>query len=182
MQIVFRLCALIFATQILLSGISARAFAEDLAATNASATGTSVAGTRDRLYAELAADVAELELRGSILKRVVKLVTPAVVHIEAKREAEAARTARGDSEEAGSGVIIERRGKFYVLTSRHVIKYSTVSGISIKLSDGRVLHPKQTWTDPGTDIAIMSVTAQDLVPARLGDSSKLEIGDFVLAV
>ena len=44
---------------------------------------------RDRLYAELAADVAELEQRGSILKRVVKLVTPAVVHIEARREAEA---------------------------------------------------------------------------------------------
>src|SRR5438552_13933084 len=110
-----------------LAGVS-RACAEDLAATNAATAGTSAAATRDRLYAELAADVAELEQRGSILKRVVKLVTPAVVHIEAKRETEAARTARGESEEAGSGVIIERSGKFYVLTSRHVIKYSTVSG------------------------------------------------------
>jgi len=61
---------------------------------------------REQLYAELATDVAELEQRGSILKRVVKLVTPAVVHIEAKRDTESSRPARGEAEEAGSGVII----------------------------------------------------------------------------
>jgi serine protease Do len=140
------------------------------------------AAAREHLYAELAADVAELEQRGSLLKRVVKLATPAVVHIEAKRESEAGRSSRTESEEAGSGVIIERRGKHYVLTNRHVIKYSTVTGINIKLADGRVIHPTQTWGDPGTDVAIMAIHTEGLVPARLGDSSKLEIGDFVLAV
>ena len=140
------------------------------------------AAAREQLYAELAADVAELEQRGSLLKRVVKLVTPAVVHIEAKRETEGSRSGRGESEEAGSGVIIERQGKRFVLTNRHVIKYSTVTGINIKLADGRVIHPQQTWSDPGTDVAIMAIHTEGLVPARLGDSSKLEIGDFVLAV
>jgi serine protease Do len=162
-----------------------RACAEDLAAGTAAPTSTAAstsAATRDQLYAELAADVLELEQRGSILKRVVKLVTPAVVHIEARRENDASRAGRGESEEAGSGVIIERRGKSYVLTSRHVIKYSTLAGISIKLSDGRVVHPKQTWTDPATDVAIMALETQGLLAARLGDSSKLDIGDFVLAV
>jgi len=183
MQIAIRACAAAAASLLFFSSaVSTSAFAEDVAGTNSVATATLSATTRDRLYADLAADVAELELRGSILKRVVKLVTPAVVHIEARRETEAPRSARGDSEEAGSGVIIERRGKFYVLTSRHVIKYSTVNGINIKLSDGRVLHPKQTWTDAATDIAIMAVGAPELVAARVGDSSKLEIGDFVLAV
>jgi len=158
------------------------AWADDLAATNTTGTSTSPVAARDRLYAELAADVAELEQRGSILKRVVKLVTPAVVHVEARRETDTNRAGRGEGEEAGSGVIIERRGKFYALTSRHVIKYSTVAGINIKLSDGRVVHPKQTWTDPGTDVAIMALDMQGLLAARLGDSSKLEIGDFVLAV
>src|SRR5438034_9198549 len=119
------------------------------------ATATTAASARDRLYEDLAADVAELERRGSILKRVVKLVTPAVVHIEARRDADTARPARGDSEEAGSGVIIERRGKTFVLTNRHVIKYSTLKGIDVKLVDGRVLHPSQVWTDPATDVAIM---------------------------
>ena len=89
---------------------------------------SSAASERDQLYAELAADVAELEQHGSILKRVVKLVTPTVVHIEARRDNDAARSPRGDAEEAGSGVIIERRGKLYVLTNRHVIKYSTLNG------------------------------------------------------
>jgi serine protease Do len=137
---------------------------------------------RDRLYAELAADVQELEQRGSVVKRVVKLATPAVVHIEARRDAEGSRPARGESEEAGSGVIIERRGRLFVLTNRHVIKYSTANGINVKLADGRVVHPKQTWSDPATDVAIMSITTEGIVAARIGDSSKLDIGDFVLAV
>jgi serine protease Do len=137
---------------------------------------------RESLYAALAADVEELERRGSILKRVVKLVTPSVVHIEAKREAETGRSPRSESEEAGSGVIVQRGGKSFVLTNRHVIKHSKPTGINVKLSDGRVLHPRQIWADPGTDVAIMQLTASDLVPARLGDSSHLEIGDFVLAV
>jgi serine protease Do len=150
---------------------------------DSSSTGAAAVPTmRDRLYAELAADVAELDQRGNILKRVVKLATPAVVHIEARREAEAGRSPRGESEEAGSGVIIERHGKLYVLTNRHVIKYSTLTGINVKLADGRVLHPKQTWADPATDVAIMQINTEGLVPARLGDSSTLEIGDFVLAV
>src|SRR5262245_16447318 len=104
---------------------------------------SAVATARDRLYAALAADVADLEERGSILKRVLKLATPAVVHIEARREVEAGRSPRVDSEEAGSGVIIERHGKLCVLTNRHVIKYSTLTGINVKLADGRVVHPTQ---------------------------------------
>src|SRR6186713_1372865 len=61
----------------------------------------STVSERDRLYAELAADVAELEQRGSALKRVVKLATPAVVHIEARRDHDGVRPAKGESEEAG---------------------------------------------------------------------------------
>jgi serine protease Do len=79
-------------------------------------------------------------------------------------------------------VLIERRGKYYVLTNRHVVKYSTLTGIDVKLADGRVLHPSQVWSDRATDIAILAVGGGDLVPARLGDARKLDIGDFVLAV
>jgi serine protease Do len=138
---------------------------------------------RDAQFAELASDVAELERQGSILKRVVRLVQPSVVHIEATRDADGTAPSRGKPiDEAGSGVLIERKGKFYVLTNRHVIKYSTLAGIAVKLSDGRVLTPTQAWSDRATDIAILAVGGENLVPARLGDSSKLEIGDFVLAV
>jgi serine protease Do len=138
---------------------------------------------RETLFSELAQDVAELERQGSILKRVVRLATPSVVHIDATRDADGSTAARHKPiDEAGSGVLIERQGKHYVLTNRHVIKYSTLEGIAVKLSDGRVLHPTQVWSDRSTDIAILAVGGENLVPARLGDSSKLEIGDFVLAV
>jgi serine protease Do len=137
---------------------------------------------REAQFADLARDVAALEKQGSVLKRVVKLVKPSVVHLEATRDAEEGSARRSPVDEAGSGVLIERGGKYYILTNRHVIKYSTLAGIDVRLFDGRVLAPTQVWSDRATDIAILAVAGEDLVPARLGDSRHLEIGDFVLAV
>jgi serine protease Do len=141
------------------------------------------AEARQRLYQEIDQEVAALERQGTLLKRVVRLVTPTVVHIEAaKNSREDIRFSRRSVEEAGSGVVIQHGSDFYVLTNRHVINDSLLAQIKIKLADGRVVNPKQVWTDRGTDVAIMEVSAENLVPARLGDSDKLEIGDFVLAV
>ncbi|MEX2175313.1 MAG: trypsin-like peptidase domain-containing protein [Pirellulaceae bacterium] len=135
------------------------------------------------MYESLVRDATALELQGSILKRVVRLAKPSVVHLEATRDAEDGQSPRLKSiDEAGSGAIFERAGKYYVLTNRHVVKYSTLAGIDVRLADGRVLRPTQIWSDRETDIAILAVQGDDLVAARLGDSSKLEIGDFVLAV
>jgi serine protease Do len=146
-------------------------------------SGDDSAADRDVLFAELSRDVAALERQGSILKRVVRLARPSVVHIEARRDVDEGRPVRPNPiDEAGSGALIERSGKFYVVTNRHVVKYSTLAGIDVKLADGRVLHPTQIWSDRATDVAILAIPAENLVPARLGDSSKLDIGDFVLAV
>jgi serine protease Do len=175
MKVTLCRCACWLALLVLAAPLIVRA--DDEAVTTSTTT-----ASRDQLYAELAADVAELERRGSVLKRVFKLVKPSIVHIEARRDNDAGRASRSDSEEAGSGVIIERRGKHYVLTNRHVIKFSTLKGIDIRLSDGRVIHPTQVWSDPGTDVAIAAISAGGLSAARLGDSSQLDIGDFVLAV
>jgi len=136
---------------------------------------------RAQLHAELARDVETFEQQHNILKRAVKLVTPAVVHIEAKRDDDS-RLAQKSVEEAGSGIVMERNGKYYVVTNRHVIKYSSLSNVKIKLSDGRQLVPTQVWADRETDIAILAVPGKNLIPAIIGNSDKLEIGDFVLAV
>jgi serine protease Do len=86
-------------------------------------------------------------------------------------------------EEAGSGVIVQLDGRYYVLTNRHVISGSGSSdGIRIQLADGRGIKPLQTWVDPDTDVGAISIAAPDLAAAPIGDSDKLEIGDFVLAV
>jgi serine protease Do len=161
---------------LLAAGISVCAGEDEIAATEATAP------SRDRLYDDLAADVEELERRGSILKRVVRLVTPAVVHIDARRDSIDGRPLRRDTDETGSGVVIERRGKYYVLTNRHVIRHSSPSRIDIKLADGRIVRPAQVWSDPPTDIAIMEIRAEGISAARIGDSSRVEIGDFALAV
>ncbi len=135
---------------------------------------------RDRLFNELAEDVAALERQGNILKRVVSLTQPTVVHIDAKKAEDA--FGRRAVEEAGSGVIIKFSNRHFVLTNRHVIKHAPIGGIVIKLSTGRQIRPTEVWADAGTDVAIMEIRGNDLISARLGDSSKVEIGDFVLAV
>lgn len=137
---------------------------------------------RQRLYDELVREVDQLARPLGLLKKVVRLVRPTVVHIEADHDELDGNSRRRHVEEAGSGVIIRENGKFYVLTNRHVIKQTPLRQIDIKLFDGRWIRPTHVWTDPATDIAVLQVAEQDLIAARLGDSDRLEIGDFVLAV
>jgi len=98
---------------------------------------------RAQLYLGLERDVAELERHGRVLKTVVKLVSPTVVHIEARKADGSTRTygRRESVEEAGSGVIVQIGDRHFVLTNRHVVKDALLSDISINLADGRVLTP-----------------------------------------
>lgn len=156
------------------SGFSAAVLADEFDATP---------DERNKMYEDLTRESVTLERALGIVKRVVKTVGPTVVHIEASktRQLQMGFGTRA-VEEAGSGVVISLKDRFYVLTNRHVIKSSDAENIRIKLSDGRVIHPIQIWSDMGTDVAVMEVNEPRLIPARLGDSDKLEIGDFVIAV
>ncbi|MBN2022162.1 MAG: trypsin-like peptidase domain-containing protein [Pirellulales bacterium] len=139
---------------------------------------------RDDLYRQLESQTEFLQKQAAVIKTVAKLVGPAVVHIEAdvatRRSLQHGQAGR--VEEAGSGVIIRRAGKDYVLTNRHVIRGATPDRVRIHLADRRLIRPLRIWEDPPTDVAVMAVDAPHLVDARLGQSDTLEIGDFVLAV
>jgi serine protease Do len=80
----------------------------------------------------------------------------------------------------GSGVIVDaERG--YVLTANHVVE--KVSTVQVTTKDGRRLAAKLVGRDPGTDIAVIQLQgASGLKAIALGDSDKIEVGDFVLAV
>jgi S1-C subfamily serine protease len=80
----------------------------------------------------------------------------------------------------GSGIVIDRQG--HILTNNHVISGTDV--IDVSLSDGTSAAAKVVGTDPGNDIAIIKadLPADKLVPARLGDSDKVRIGEMVIAV
>jgi serine protease Do len=134
---------------------------------------------REQMYADLSRDVDALQRELSIYKRVVKLVAPSVVHIESSPSPQ--YRFRRDVEEAGSGVVVRYRGNDYVLTNRHVIMHSDEELISLQLDSGQELNPTKIMSDSDTDVAVLAVVAEGLVPARIGDSDSLEIGDIVMA-
>lgn len=134
---------------------------------------------REAEFEDLARDVEALSREFGIYKRVAKLVSPSVVHVEATPLPQ--YRFRRDVEEAGSAVLVRYLGRDYVLTNRHVIKHSRENLIRLELSDGRKLEPTKIWSDAVTDVAVLAVEAEDLVPARIGNSDQAEIGEIVLA-
>jgi serine protease Do len=78
----------------------------------------------------------------------------------------------------GSGFLITPDG--YILTNNHVVGNS--DRVSVQLLDGREYKAEIVGTDPGSDLAVIKVDETDLPFLQLGDSEKLEVGDWVLAV
>jgi len=82
------------------------------------------------------------------------------------------------AETLGSGVIINKEG--YILTNSHVVR--GVDELEIELLDGRKFKGKVAGSDPETDIAIIKIKANNLPVAILGDSDKIEIGQWAIAI
>jgi len=78
----------------------------------------------------------------------------------------------------GSGVIISPDG--YILTNNHVVEKAT--DIKVMLRDRRQLPGKVVGTDPKTDIAVVKISASGLPTLRIGDSSKLRVGEYAFAI
>jgi serine protease Do len=78
----------------------------------------------------------------------------------------------------GSGIIIDKDG--YILTNEHVV--AGASEIKVKLSDGREFNAQVKGSDYRSDLAIIKVEAKDLPAIKLGDSDKLRIGEWVVAI
>jgi serine protease Do len=78
----------------------------------------------------------------------------------------------------GSGFIISADG--YILTNNHVV--GDAEKVQVKLLDGRQYTAEIVGTDPPTDLAVIKIDEHDLPYLQLGDSNRLEVGDWVLAV
>ncbi len=78
----------------------------------------------------------------------------------------------------GSGVIITKDG--YILTNNHVV--DGAKELKVTLQDGREFTAKVVGRDPKSDVAVVKINASDLPTVPLADSSKVEIGDVVLAI
>jgi serine protease Do len=78
----------------------------------------------------------------------------------------------------GSGVIVDPKG--YILTNNHVV--SGAEKITVHLFDGRELKGTVKGTDLKTDLAVVHVEAENLPVASLGDSDKIEVGEWAIAI
>lgn len=80
---------------------------------------------------------------------------------------------------AGSGVIVDGKHGL-VITNFHVVQ--NAQAVEVGLKDGRKLPADPVALNPDLDIAVLRIDAKDLPSLQLGDSSKLEVGDFVVAI
>ncbi len=84
-----------------------------------------------------------------------------------------------ESEKAlGSGVIVSPQG--YILTNNHVVDGAT--DVTVTLHDKREMKARVVGTDPRTDIAVLKIEGSNFPTLSLADSSKVEVGDIVLAI
>ena len=79
---------------------------------------------------------------------------------------------------SGSGVIISKDG--YIVTNNHVI--ANFDKIEVVLNDKRKYKAKIIGRDEGTDLALLKINAQNLVPIKFANSDSVKIGQWVLAV
>ena len=108
----------------------------------------------------------------AVREAVIAKVRPAVVQVNV--------TLQDGSGAIGSGVIIDSRG--YIVTNNHVVNGAQT--VEVVLYDGTRLSGQVAGTDPADDLAIIKVTppAKGLTTVKLGDSSKLTVGQDVLAI
>ncbi len=78
----------------------------------------------------------------------------------------------------GSGVLVDKEG--YIVTNNHVVE--EVDKVKVKLNDGREFTATVKGQDRRTDLAVLQIKAKDLPAATLGDSDKLEVGEWAIAI
>ncbi len=125
-------------------------------------------------------------------RAVVQELSPSVVNISTESEQESklgdkpgfvepfGHHFRGPRRSLGSGVIFDAEG--YIITNHHVVE--DASKIVVKLSDGVEFEGETVGTDEKTDLAVIKISPGEhpLVPAPLGDSASLAVGEWVLAI
>ncbi|MBU6308439.1 MAG: trypsin-like peptidase domain-containing protein [Planctomycetes bacterium] len=135
-----------------------------------------------------AASQAELKSVGKMFTTLARIIGPTVVNVTSKRRvttvADEIAAMRGlrpsgtTAEEVGSGVIVERDG--VIVTNYHVVANS--SEIDVALADGRRFTAQLRGADAATDLAVLTIEADNLPVATWGDSDQVEAGEMVWAI
>ncbi len=122
------------------------------------------------------AGTAPLDFRAA-----AKKVMPSVVSVDRyERVNDSFMAPEGQVAETGQGSGVITTADGIIVTNNHVV--AGADRVRVRLEDGRSLDAKVLGTDERSDLAVLKVAAQGLVAAELGDSSKLEIGQWVVAI
>jgi S1-C subfamily serine protease len=117
------------------------------------------------------------------IRQVAEEVKPAVVQVTNEQAQFNPFTQSGSSGQAvpvgvGSGIIYDNQG--HILTNAHVV--DGAQSLLVSLPDGRSFKAKLIGSDPQTDLAVLQVSGSNLPVAQLGDSTQLQVGDWVVAI
>jgi len=110
-----------------------------------------------------------LDAFSQVVTTVAERLSPAVVNL---------RMGRGPRQGSGSGILFTPDG--FLLTNSHVVGSS--DKIRVRLNDGSELSGRVVGNDPWTDLAVVQVEGGSLPFAKFGDSSKLRVGQLVVAI
>lgn len=117
----------------------------------------------------------------NFLADIVEKVSPAVVYIEIKDKRHIDYYSREPiTVSNGSGFIVEANG--LILTNAHVVINKAHTILAVKLHDGRKFEGRVESVDPQSDLATVRIKCKNLPTLKLGKSSELRIGEFVVAV
>jgi S1-C subfamily serine protease len=114
-----------------------------------------------------------LDAYSRVVTEVARILSTSVANLQVRRRMNGRRVSGG-----GSGVAVTPDG--YVLTSAHVV--DGADGGTAAFVDGRELDFDVVGTDRLSDLAVLRVTADDLLPATLGDADRLRVGQLVVAI